>query len=73
MFHPELPILLTCKSFAYDFGINNGVSIGAEDGIVKIWHANTYRHEMTLNYSKYIQNIRNEQLFLIRYGQSLGN
>merc|ERR1719495_2477264 len=33
-FHPELPIILT----------------GSEDGTVKIWHANTYRLETTLNY-----------------------
>merc|ERR1719266_2552797 len=33
-FHPELPIILT----------------GSEDGTVKIWHANTYRLENTLNY-----------------------
>jgi len=33
-FHPELPIIIT----------------GSEDGTVKIWHANTYRLETTLNY-----------------------
>ena len=33
-FHPELPIILT----------------GSEDGTVRIWHANTYRLENTLNY-----------------------
>lgn len=33
-FHPELPIILT----------------GSEDGTVRIWHANTYRLESTLNY-----------------------
>lgn len=33
-FHPELPIIMT----------------GSEDGTVKIWHANTYRLETTLNY-----------------------
>ena len=33
-FHPELPIILT----------------GSEDGTVKVWHANTYRLENTLNY-----------------------
>jgi coatomer subunit beta' len=33
-FHPELPIILT----------------GSEDGTVRIWHANTYRLETTLNY-----------------------
>ncbi|GAB6019298.1 Coatomer subunit beta' [Chamberlinius hualienensis] len=33
-FHPELPIIMT----------------GSEDGTVRIWHANTYRLETTLNY-----------------------
>jgi len=33
-FHPELPIIIS----------------GSEDGSVKIWHANTYRLENTLNY-----------------------
>lgn len=33
-FHPGLPIILT----------------GSEDGTVRIWHANTYRLENTLNY-----------------------
>lgn len=33
-FHPELPIILT----------------GSEDGTVRIWQANTYRLESTLNY-----------------------
>eukprot|EP00118_Oscarella_pearsei_P021080 m.234363 g.234363 ORF g.234363 m.234363 type:complete len:941 (+) comp40109_c0_seq13:64-2886(+) len=33
-FHPSLPIILT----------------GSEDGTVRIWHANTYRLETTLNY-----------------------
>ena len=33
-FHPELPIILT----------------GSEDSTVRIWHANTYRLETTLNY-----------------------
>jgi len=33
-FHPELPIIIT----------------GSEDGTVKVWHANTYRLETTLNY-----------------------
>lgn len=33
-FHPELPVILT----------------GSEDGTVRIWHANTYRLENTLNY-----------------------
>lgn len=33
-FHPELPIIMT----------------GSEDGTVRIWHANTYRLESTLNY-----------------------
>ena len=33
-FHPELPIILT----------------GSEDGTVRVWHANTYRLENTLNY-----------------------
>ncbi|CAG7833477.1 unnamed protein product [Allacma fusca] len=33
-FHPELPIILT----------------GSEDGTVRLWHANTYRLESTLNY-----------------------
>lgn len=33
-FHPELPIILT----------------GSEDGTVRVWHANTYRLESTLNY-----------------------
>lgn len=33
-FHPELPIIMT----------------GSEDGTVRIWHANTYRLENTLNY-----------------------
>ncbi|CAG0887580.1 unnamed protein product [Cyprideis torosa] len=33
-FHPELPIILT----------------GSEDGTVRVWHANTYRMENTLNY-----------------------
>ncbi len=33
-FHPELPIILTAS----------------EDGTVRIWHANTYRLENTLNY-----------------------
>ncbi|XP_034024643.1 coatomer subunit beta'-like [Thalassophryne amazonica] len=32
---PELPIILT----------------GSEDGTVRMWHANTYRLENTLNYS----------------------
>ncbi|KAG0345867.1 Coatomer subunit beta' [Podila humilis] len=34
VFHPELPIIIS----------------GSEDGSVKIWHANTYRLENTLNY-----------------------
>nr|CAG4651606.1 EOG090X01FO [Triops cancriformis] len=34
IFHPELPIILT----------------GSEDGTVRVWHANTYRLETTLNY-----------------------
>ncbi|KAG8192455.1 hypothetical protein JTE90_017985 [Oedothorax gibbosus] len=34
-FHPELPIILT----------------GSEDGTVRVWHANTYRLESTLNYN----------------------
>ncbi|XP_071840387.1 coatomer subunit beta'-like [Apostichopus japonicus] len=33
-YHPELPIIMT----------------GSEDGTVRIWHANTYRLETTLNY-----------------------
>lgn len=33
-FHPQLPIIIT----------------GSEDGTVRIWHANTYRLEKTLNY-----------------------
>ena len=33
-FHPELPIIVS----------------GSEDGTVRIWHANTYRLENTLNY-----------------------
>jgi len=33
-FHPELPIILT----------------GSEDSTVRLWHANTYRLETTLNY-----------------------
>jgi coatomer subunit beta' len=33
-FHPELPIIVS----------------GSEDGSVRIWHANTYRLEKTLNY-----------------------
>lgn len=33
-FHPELPIIIS----------------GSEDGTVRIWHANTYRLEKTLNY-----------------------
>lgn len=33
-FHPELPIILT----------------GSEDCTVRVWHANTYRLENTLNY-----------------------
>ncbi|KAK9723079.1 Coatomer subunit beta' [Basidiobolus ranarum] len=33
-FHPELPVILTAS----------------EDGSVKVWHANTYRIENTLNY-----------------------
>jgi coatomer subunit beta' len=33
-FHPELPIIIT----------------GSEDGTVRLWHANTYRLENTLNY-----------------------
>ncbi|XP_055335267.1 coatomer subunit beta'-like [Paramacrobiotus metropolitanus] len=33
-FHPDLPIILT----------------GSEDGTVRVWHANTYRLETTLNY-----------------------
>lgn len=33
-FHPELPICLS----------------GSEDGTVRVWHANTYRLETTLNY-----------------------
>ena len=33
-FHPALPIIIT----------------GSEDGTVRIWHANTYRLESTLNY-----------------------
>ncbi|XP_065842661.1 coatomer subunit beta'-like [Oscarella lobularis] len=33
-FHPSLPIILT----------------GSEDGTVRVWHANTYRLETTLNY-----------------------
>ena len=33
-FHPELPIIMT----------------GSEDGTVRVWHANTYRLECTLNY-----------------------
>ncbi|UYV80691.1 COPB2 [Cordylochernes scorpioides] len=34
IFHPELPIIMT----------------GSEDGTVRIWHANTYRLESSLNY-----------------------
>ncbi|KAF9910337.1 Coatomer subunit beta' [Linnemannia zychae] len=34
VFHPDLPIIIS----------------GSEDGAVKIWHANTYRLENTLNY-----------------------
>ncbi|XP_054716968.1 LOW QUALITY PROTEIN: coatomer subunit beta'-like [Uloborus diversus] len=34
-FHPELPVIMT----------------GSEDGTVRIWHANTYRLESTLNYN----------------------
>ncbi|KAF8940248.1 hypothetical protein BGZ58_007259 [Dissophora ornata] len=34
VFHPDLPIIIS----------------GSEDGSVKIWHANTYRLENTLNY-----------------------
>ncbi|CAL1264920.1 unnamed protein product [Larinioides sclopetarius] len=34
-FHPELPIIMT----------------GSEDGTVRVWHANTYRLESTLNYN----------------------
>jgi coatomer subunit beta' len=33
-FHPELPIIIS----------------GSEDGTIRIWHANTYRLENTLNY-----------------------
>jgi len=33
-FHPDLPIIIS----------------GSEDGSVKVWHANTYRLENTLNY-----------------------
>ena len=33
-FHPELPIILT----------------GSEDGIIKIWHATTYRLENSISY-----------------------
>ena len=33
-FHPELPLIIT----------------GSEDGTVRVWHANTYRLETTLNY-----------------------
>ncbi|KAG9050527.1 hypothetical protein FS837_004711 [Tulasnella sp. UAMH 9824] len=35
IFHPSLPIIIS----------------GSEDGTVKIWHANTYRLENTLNYA----------------------
>ncbi|XP_055929433.1 coatomer subunit beta'-like isoform X2 [Argiope bruennichi] len=34
-FHPELPVIMT----------------GSEDGTVRVWHANTYRLESTLNYN----------------------
>ena len=34
-YHPELPIILT----------------GSEDGSLRIWHANTYRLENSLNYN----------------------
>ncbi|GIX79870.1 coatomer subunit beta' [Caerostris extrusa] len=34
-FHPEFPIIMT----------------GSEDGTVRVWHANTYRLESTLNYN----------------------
>ncbi|KAF9582673.1 Coatomer subunit beta' [Lunasporangiospora selenospora] len=34
IFHPDLPIIIS----------------GSEDGAVKVWHANTYRLENTLNY-----------------------
>ena len=33
-YHPELPVIIS----------------GSEDGTVKIWHANTYRLEQSLNY-----------------------
>lgn len=33
-FHPELPLIIT----------------GSEDGTIRVWHANTYRLETTLNY-----------------------
>lgn len=35
IFHPSLPIIVS----------------GSEDGTVKIWQANTYRLENTINYS----------------------
>jgi coatomer subunit beta' len=35
IFHPSLPVIVS----------------GSEDGTVKIWHANTYRLENTLNYN----------------------
>ncbi|KAF8324305.1 coatomer beta [Cantharellus anzutake] len=35
IFHPSLPVIVS----------------GSEDGTVKIWHANTYRLESTLNYN----------------------
>ncbi|KAF8306767.1 coatomer protein [Clavulina sp. PMI_390] len=35
IFHPSLPVIIS----------------GSEDGLVKIWHANTYRLENTINYA----------------------
>lgn len=35
IFHPSLPVIVS----------------GSEDGAIKIWHANTYRLENTINYS----------------------
>lgn len=33
-YHPELPVIIS----------------GSEDGTIRLWHANTYRFEQSLNY-----------------------
>ena len=72
LFHPELPILITCIP-------NNSLTnvynewLGSEDTEVEIWNANTFKHEMTLNDRKLYTCASGIDIYWFRYGQSVEN